>query len=249
MWHTSLVRLISDVLAWIPKFPLSGRAGTRSHAVHSSLSRSRCGTLHESLFREFPGCFSQPRLGQPWKAAATAAALAAATSTNPESSEKSDLTQKLQSTRFSQNSEFPPISSVLKVITFQIKCCSVLMCTRTSDKILIVICRFSVSQRFIQYLASRNTLFNLNNFLDKGALQGKYSVHKHDHWWIEMGLNSLHTVCALHSWSSLTMLCSHLFSLSGYDMSTFIRRYSRYLNEKALSYRLVAVDFTKMKRG
>lgn len=32
-------------------------------------------------------------------------------------------------------------------------------------------------------------------------------------------------------------------------MSTFIRRYSRYLNEKALSYRLVAVDFTKMKRG
>lgn len=35
----------------------------------------------------------------------------------------------------------------------------------------------------------------------------------------------------------------------GYDMSTFIRRYSRYLNEKAMSYRLVAVDFTKMKRG
>ncbi|KAJ8407160.1 hypothetical protein AAFF_G00288360 [Aldrovandia affinis] len=62
------------------------------------------------------------------------------------------------------------------------------------------------NERFIQYLASRNTLFNLTNFLDKGALQG-------------------------------------------YDMSTFIRRYSRYLNEKALSYRLVAVDFTKMKRG
>uniref|UniRef100_A0A3B4GX01 Phosphatidylinositol-binding clathrin assembly protein-like n=1 Tax=Pundamilia nyererei TaxID=303518 RepID=A0A3B4GX01_9CICH len=65
---------------------------------------------------------------------------------------------------------------------------------------------FFFLQRFIQYLASRNTLFNLNNFLDKGALQG-------------------------------------------YDMSTFIRRYSRYLNEKAMSYRLVAVDFTKMKRG
>lgn len=32
-------------------------------------------------------------------------------------------------------------------------------------------------------------------------------------------------------------------------MSTFIRRYSRYLNEKAMSYRLAAVDFTKMKRG
>ncbi|KAM9406185.1 phosphatidylinositol-binding clathrin assembly protein isoform 10-T10 [Salvelinus alpinus] len=62
------------------------------------------------------------------------------------------------------------------------------------------------NERLIQYLASRNTLFNLNNFLDKGALQGS-------------------------------------------DMSTFIRRYSRYLNEKAMSYRLVAVDFTKMKRG
>lgn len=32
-------------------------------------------------------------------------------------------------------------------------------------------------------------------------------------------------------------------------MSIYIRRYSRYLTERALSYRLVAVDFTKMKRG
>ncbi|TSL04360.1 Phosphatidylinositol-binding clathrin assembly protein [Bagarius yarrelli] len=55
------------------------------------------------------------------------------------------------------------------------------------------------NERFIQYLASRSTLFNLNNFIDKGALQGE--------------------------------------------------RYSRYLNERAMSYRLVAVDFTKMKRG
>nr|XP_020831315.1 phosphatidylinositol-binding clathrin assembly protein-like isoform X1 [Phascolarctos cinereus] len=62
------------------------------------------------------------------------------------------------------------------------------------------------NERFMQYLASRNSLFNLSNFLDKSVIQG-------------------------------------------YDMSTFIRRYSRYLNEKALSYRLVAVDFTKMKRG
>ncbi|CAF91128.1 unnamed protein product, partial [Tetraodon nigroviridis] len=68
--------------------------------------------------------------------------------------------------------------------------------------------------RFIQYLASRNTLFNLNNFLDKGALQDKNGSF-----------------------------------FAGYDMSTFLRRYSYYLNEKALSYRLVAVDFTKMKRG
>ncbi|XP_035288600.1 phosphatidylinositol binding clathrin assembly protein a isoform X16 [Anguilla rostrata] len=62
------------------------------------------------------------------------------------------------------------------------------------------------NERFIQYLASRNTLFNLSNFLDKSGLQG-------------------------------------------YDMSTFIRRYSRYLNEKAMSYRQVAFDFTKVKRG
>lgn len=35
----------------------------------------------------------------------------------------------------------------------------------------------------------------------------------------------------------------------GYDMSPFIRRYARYLNAKALSYRTVAFDFTKLKRG
>lgn len=32
-------------------------------------------------------------------------------------------------------------------------------------------------------------------------------------------------------------------------MSPFIRRYARYLNEKALSYRTVAFDFCKVKRG
>lgn len=32
-------------------------------------------------------------------------------------------------------------------------------------------------------------------------------------------------------------------------MSPFIRRYAKYLNEKALSYRTVAFDFCKMKRG
>ncbi|UYV71576.1 hypothetical protein LAZ67_8003727 [Cordylochernes scorpioides] len=34
-----------------------------------------------------------------------------------------------------------------------------------------------------------------------------------------------------------------------YDMSTFIRRYAKYLNEKAMSYRTVAFDFCKAKRG
>ncbi|NXU48936.1 PICAL protein, partial [Turnix velox] len=62
------------------------------------------------------------------------------------------------------------------------------------------------NERFIQYLASRNTLFNLSNFLDRSGLHG-------------------------------------------YEMSPFIRRYSRYLNEKAVSYRQVAFDFTKVKRG
>ena len=37
--------------------------------------------------------------------------------------------------------------------------------------------------------------------------------------------------------------------LAGYDMSTYIRRYSKYLNEKAFSYRQMAYDFCKVKRG
>ncbi|XP_053201438.1 phosphatidylinositol-binding clathrin assembly protein LAP-like isoform X2 [Panonychus citri] len=38
-------------------------------------------------------------------------------------------------------------------------------------------------------------------------------------------------------------------NLKGYDMSTYIKRYSKYINEKALSYRTVAFDFAKIKRG
>nr|XP_045585424.1 phosphatidylinositol-binding clathrin assembly protein LAP-like isoform X6 [Procambarus clarkii] len=37
--------------------------------------------------------------------------------------------------------------------------------------------------------------------------------------------------------------------VAGYDMSTFIRRYAKYINEKAISYRSVAFDFCKVKRG
>ncbi|XP_034384700.1 clathrin coat assembly protein AP180 [Cyclopterus lumpus] len=62
------------------------------------------------------------------------------------------------------------------------------------------------NERFLQFLASRNTLFNLSNFLDKTG--------------------------------------SH-----GYDMSTFIRRYGRYLNEKAFAYRQMAFDFGRVKKG
>ena len=42
---------------------------------------------------------------------------------------------------------------------------------------------------------------------------------------------------------------SRLVLPSGYDMSTYIRRYAKYLNEKAMSYRAVAFDFCKVKRG
>lgn len=69
------------------------------------------------------------------------------------------------------------------------------------------------NERFIQYLASSNSSFQLNSFLDKGGVQGAVGAR------------------------------------IGYDMSPFIRRYAKYLNEKALSYRTVAFDFCKLKRG
>ncbi|XP_077576394.1 clathrin coat assembly protein AP180 isoform X13 [Stigmatopora nigra] len=62
------------------------------------------------------------------------------------------------------------------------------------------------NEKFLQFLSSRNTLFNLANFLDKTG--------------------------------------SH-----GYDMSTFIRRYSRYLNEKSFAYRQMSFDFVRVKKG
>ncbi|XP_061772406.1 clathrin coat assembly protein AP180 isoform X2 [Nerophis ophidion] len=62
------------------------------------------------------------------------------------------------------------------------------------------------NEKFLQFLSSRNTLFNLANFLDKTG--------------------------------------SH-----GYDMSTFIRRYSRYLNEKSFTYRQMSFDFVRVKKG
>ena len=35
----------------------------------------------------------------------------------------------------------------------------------------------------------------------------------------------------------------------GYDMSPFVRRYVKYLSEKSVSYRTVAFDFCKVRRG
>lgn len=45
------------------------------------------------------------------------------------------------------------------------------------------------------------------------------------------------------------LIIVHIFIVTGYDMSTFIRRYAKYLNEKATTYRLMAFDFCKVKRG
>lgn len=47
----------------------------------------------------------------------------------------------------------------------------------------------------------------------------------------------------------IVMLMPFVHSHPGYDMSPFIRRYANYLNNKALSYRTVAFDFCKVKRG
>ncbi|XP_076357673.1 phosphatidylinositol-binding clathrin assembly protein LAP-like isoform X2 [Tachypleus tridentatus] len=52
--------------------------------------------------------------------------------------------------------------------------------------------------------------------------------------------------------SNCTFQLSNFVDRSGlqsYNMSTFIRRYAKYLNEKAVSYRTVAFDFCKVKRG
>nr|XP_036271690.1 phosphatidylinositol-binding clathrin assembly protein-like [Pipistrellus kuhlii] len=55
----------------------------------------------------------------------------------------------------------------------------------------------------------------------------------------------------LASRSSLFTLHNFLDNsvIEGYAMSIFIRRYSRYLNEKSLAYRLISYDVTKTKRG
>ena len=62
------------------------------------------------------------------------------------------------------------------------------------------------NEKFLQHMASRNTMFSLEHFLDKTGGPS-------------------------------------------YDMSPYIRRYSRYLNQKALAYRTVAFDFTRIERG
>lgn len=62
------------------------------------------------------------------------------------------------------------------------------------------------NERFLQHLGTRTTLWNLENFLDKG-------------------------------------------SVTEYDMSSFIRRYSNYLTRKVKSYVEMNYDFCRAKRG
>ncbi|XP_074658368.1 phosphatidylinositol-binding clathrin assembly protein LAP-like isoform X2 [Tubulanus polymorphus] len=62
------------------------------------------------------------------------------------------------------------------------------------------------NERFSQYLASNNTNFLSETYLDKSTVQAR-------------------------------------------DMSKFIRKYSKYIHEKCVSYRQVAFDFCKVKRG
>ena len=109
--------------------------------------------------------------------------------------------------------------------------------------VMLCLTVFLLLQRFVQYLASRNTLFNLSNFLDKSGLQGSELIIIIQVHFLSLNLRNIQIRnCFFLSYLSL-------FFVPGYDMSTFIRRYSRYLNEKAVSYRQVAFDFTKVKRG
>jgi hypothetical protein len=62
------------------------------------------------------------------------------------------------------------------------------------------------NERFSQYMASHNSKFTLNNFMDKTGVQG-------------------------------------------IDMSSYIRKYAHYLNEKRETYKLMGFDFCKVKRG
>ncbi|CAG01777.1 unnamed protein product [Tetraodon nigroviridis] len=132
------------------------------------------------------------------------------------------------------------------------------------------------NERFIQYLASRTSLFNLSNFIDKTGSHGKnkhtvagrntmrwlrlsHLANRREWTWNDRR-NCRHTLISVRArlhrkaGNLNSLLCSCAFSKSlmmsfRYDMSTFIRRYGRYLNEKAFAYRQMAFDFTRVKKG
>ncbi|XP_013365457.1 PREDICTED: phosphatidylinositol-binding clathrin assembly protein-like isoform X2 [Chinchilla lanigera] len=130
---------------------------------------------------------------------ASKAALRATTNepTEPEAKHLADLTQYINET----NMSVEHLASVLSEKTGSSSWVVVFKALVTTHHLMV-----HGDERFIQHLASRNSLFTLHNFLDDSVIEG-------------------------------------------YSMSTFIRRYSRYLNEKSLAYRFIASDITKTKRG
>ncbi|XP_059083083.1 phosphatidylinositol-binding clathrin assembly protein LAP-like isoform X1 [Tigriopus californicus] len=99
-------------------------------------------------------------------------------------------------------------------------------------------------ERFTQYLASSNTNFQLSNFLDKSGVQ--------DRWQAMLAhavvIDPYARAVLKHSAERVRAIgdgCGRV----GYDMSPFVRRYAKYLREKSVSYRTVAFDFCKVKRG
>ena len=83
------------------------------------------------------------------------------------------------------------------------------------------------NERFLQSCASRLCLFSLQEFQDRSA-------------------PAVRSICAhrLHEINKGRIE----IKFKGYDMAVYVRRYSRYLNEKSASYRKVAYDFTRAKR-
>jgi len=93
------------------------------------------------------------------------------------------------------------------------------------------------NERFTQYLASSNSNFQLNGFLDKTGVQGYYQ-------------DKIQSAIVQAVYLDPSMKHSHEQAKSiGYDMSPFIRRYAKYLSEKSTAYRATAFDFCKVKRG
>ncbi|KAM9552090.1 clathrin coat assembly protein AP180-like isoform 1-T1 [Salvelinus alpinus] len=113
-------------------------------------------------------------------------------------------------------------------------------------------------KKHLEYLISATNATNVNipqmaDTLFERATNASWIV-------VFKALVATHHMCVHGNERFIQYLASRtaLFNLSnfidktgsnGYDMSTFIRRYGRYLNERAFAYRQMAFDFTKVKKG
>ncbi|XP_036831804.1 clathrin coat assembly protein AP180 isoform X14 [Oncorhynchus mykiss] len=113
-------------------------------------------------------------------------------------------------------------------------------------------------KKHLEYLISATNATNVNipqmaDTLFERATNASWIV-------VFKALVTTHHMCVHGNERFIQYLASRtaLFNLSnfidktgsnGYDMSTFIRRYGRYLNERAFAYRQMAFDFTKVKKG